>query len=989
MWAVLAFAPLTAQAALPQGVVYMGVVSTASTPKTYFSINSQGRTLAELSVEFFNNELELNSIAVVDLIPLLQHNGESINEVLALDVPNVSAQSIFRITHRFADENQATVSPYSNGQNDIVYWGDIMQTQRASSSSGDRRPSYDRSQSGLNGGQLRIANQNYGKGVSIPSNLGSVSFQNLSTSDINNFVRFKADFGFQYPQDAGSIRTILAQDPGNTFISDVNVTQNIQRWDFAITNDAPASGRLGRNKQMTFWLIAGREVTLGAARFYGAPYQLNRQPQTVTLSNTGGAVPSSTHSITLSASAQAQGPVNYRIVSGQDLATIEGNQLNFKWNKAGTVEVEAYSLGDGSFEPATSARIAYTFDRKSWFEILPAAPNANGAMEQFASVNAKGRTLTELVMETVIERSLELIGEVNLLPNLSNPTCDEEVIVSGTPMVVNDGIYRLRYRFEGDEQTHYGYCFNGTNEIHYWSEVMGNTRASTSSPYENGAYVDQTANGETLRIGDQTYAKGLCIPSGANVVNTRPENLQGYTRFRTDVGFQYGSNGYDSGKTRFIVHSYRSVFDNQIDGSLRTFDYQIVANPENNNQLYTTRTLSFWTGNSGTTVVLGAPRFYREPNMRPNNQTISWPETPLLKFRQPTIIPLAATSSAGLPVRYRIAQGQGYARIVDGNKMEIYQIPDVRDQIVVEAWQPGDHITNAAPMVNYTFEIEHSLEVQPNERVVLNRDETIQEIIIHGNREAVGQVVADGALINARKITFKYTFVPGEWHHIVFPSDINLDNASNLPAKGYTLNNPNSARGAFFIQRFDTKTNAENSNQSPWIPLIDPELKGKTGYVMKLSDNIGKEPVEITFTINNENINLDREALPMMLSLDVSSMRPFSTQDLYIKALGAASNTLKVKVDFQPENPNELPVNHEWALERMRLTVSPDGTSLRMTLPNQDEARVVIMDNKGKKILKAVKYVAPHSIDISDLKHGQYRMAIRYGSATATRTFSK
>lgn len=987
LWAVLSVAPLTAGAVLPQGTVFMGIDAAASTPKVYFSINASGRNLAELSVEFFNNELELVPIAEIDLLPLLSHNGEAVNEVLGLEVPGATSQSIFRFRHRYDDEAEATVSAYSNGTNDIVYWTDCMQVVKASGSS-QYLAVYNTSYTGLNEGKLQIGSQAYANGISVPAAGGWANFKNTNLTDLANFVRFKADFGFQYSQAAGSNDFLIAQDPDNVRIFTGKSTQNIQKFDLPISSEVAAYGRLNNNKVMTFWASPGKEVTLGAPRFYTAPYEINREQQTVSLTTKGGEVPMTVDNVTLSATAQAAGPVFYRIVSGGEVATLEGNVLTPVWGKAGSVTVEAYSMGDGTYSSASSEPVTFTFNRVPWFEMLVTAPDTHGQPAQYVTLNTAGRPLAELALETLNEVTLSKISEVDLLGRLDNVAPNTETVLWATPEGGQDVVYRIRYRFEGDEQPAYSSCSNGANEVHYWTEVMGNERASTSCSFVPGAYVNQATDGTALRIGDNVYAKGLCMPSGANVQNTRSQNLRGYTRFKTDLGFQYGTSGYDSGTIRFIVHNEgRNLFDSQVGGAVRKFEYAIVNGSPSGSELDATKRLSFWTG-AGRTTVLGGARFYREPNFRPENQTITWDDETVLQYNRPATYELSAVSSTGLPVCYTVTEGTDYARIIDGNKLEIFRVPDVDGRIVVEAFQPGSHTVNPAERVSHTYQLVHSLVVRPGERAVLDRDETLQEIVIYGNRESVGQVAVDGAMINARKITFKYTFVPGQWHHLVFPSDINLDQASDLRAKGYALNNPTPYGGGYFVQSFDTRANALNPGESPWVSIEDPVLKGRTGYVMKLSDNLGTDPVEVTFTIDNEQLNLDGGALPMMLSLDLTRMRPYTSQDVYVKALGVASNTLKVKVDFQPEDPESLPVNHEAALEDMRIVITPDASGMRLTLPNQDEARVVILDRKGKRVIKAVKYVSPFLIDISDLRNGEYQVGVRYGEATTTRTIS-
>ena len=42
-------------------------------------------------------------------------------------------------------------------------------------------------------------------------------------------------------------------------------------------------------------------------------------------------------------------------------------------------------------------------------------------------------------------------------------------------------------------------------------------------------------------------------------------------------------------------------------------------------------------------------------------------------------------------------------------------------------------------------------------------------------------------------------------------------------------------------------------------------------------------------------------------------------------------------------------------------------------------------NKKGTKLMKAVRYVAPMVLDLSDLKSGTYQMVINYGDATAVR----
>ncbi|MDE6121311.1 MAG: T9SS type A sorting domain-containing protein, partial [Muribaculaceae bacterium] len=67
------------------------------------------------------------------------------------------------------------------------------------------------------------------------------------------------------------------------------------------------------------------------------------------------------------------------------------------------------------------------------------------------------------------------------------------------------------------------------------------------------------------------------------------------------------------------------------------------------------------------------------------------------------------------------------------------------------------------------------------------------------------------------------------------------------------------------------------------------------------------------------------------------------------------------------------------------VTYTPNRSGIRLTLPDQTPARVGIFDAKGKKMLKAVNYVSPMMIDLSDMPKGKYVVAVIYGPASAMR----
>lgn len=119
--------------------------------------------------------------------------------------------------------------------------------------------------------------------------------------------------------------------------------------------------------------------------------------------------------------------------------------------------------------------------------------------------------------------------------------------------------------------------------------------------------------------------------------------------------------------------------------------------------------------------------------------------------------------------------------------------------------------------------------------------------------------------------------------------------------------------------------------------------------------------------------------------MDLSKCEPETRHTVYVRPTNVKGNTLRVDMRYVPPTKEELPINHAKALETMRVTRADNGASIRLTLPDSSPAKVVIYDRKGRKMLKAVNYVAPMKIDLSDLKHGKYRMVVLYGPAGTER----
>ena len=216
---------------------------------------------------------------------------------------------------------------------------------------------------------------------------------------------------------------------------------------------------------------------------------------------------------------------------------------------------------------------------------------------------------------------------------------------------------------------------------------------------------------------------------------------------------------------------------------------------------------------------------------------------------------------------------------------------------------------------------------------------------------------------------------------------MNIDEVSNLRDLGYELNAP-LGKPSYYILEYDGKNRAENPSASSWKRLKTPYLEARKGYIMGINNVAATDSVEVTFNIDNTAMALSGNSTEFHVSVDLSQCEPQSVQTFYVRPTNVKGNALKMDVEFNPSDYSELPVNHEIALKNARVTHTPGYEGIRITLPDATPAKVAIFDSKGKKLIKAVHYVSPMMIDVSDLKAGEYKAFISYGNAYAEKGFT-
>lgn len=380
-------------------------------------------------------------------------------------------------------------------------------------------------------------------------------------------------------------------------------------------------------------------------------------------------------------------------------------------------------------------------------------------------------------------------------------------------------------------------------------------------------------------------------------------------------------------------------------------------------------------------------RLYLKKDVR-KEQEATWPATEILAYGKPFKHTLDAVFTSGGTGLYYITSGSEYATI-EGNVLNVHTIPtDDSAYIEVAAVQPGTDEYLTSPLSTCRFYVVNDKTVPADGKLVLNNGDEVDELTVYANPSSRGQVVVNNGFASVNKLILKYTFNPGEWNFISFPANASLSQISNLNSLGYTLNG---SQKAFYLCEYNTRSRAEQPSKTAWTKLASDNVIKNKGYIMGVSrsaDNPDNKPVEVTFVFENTTLGFDTSnSGSLNVELNMMQLEPGSEIPVYVMPDdGLKGSPLKVMVKFSPKDISSLPVNYVKALDDARVTFSPNRSGIRLTLPTQDQAKVVIFDSK-EHVVKAVKYVAPYLIDVTDLKPGKYQLYIQYGNATATKPF--
>lgn len=369
-------------------------------------------------------------------------------------------------------------------------------------------------------------------------------------------------------------------------------------------------------------------------------------------------------------------------------------------------------------------------------------------------------------------------------------------------------------------------------------------------------------------------------------------------------------------------------------------------------------------------------------------QEAKWPKTEILTYGKPFTHKLNADFTSGGSCLYYITEGSEYATI-EGDILNVHTIPsDDSTYIEVAAIQPGTDEYQTSDISKCRFYIRNNKIVPRDGRLVLNNGDEVDQLTVYADPKSCGQVVVDNGFAIVKKLILKYTFTPGKWNFISFPANVSLAQISDLNQLGYKFNDQ---QKAFYVCEYNTRSRAEYPEKTAWTRLSTDNVIKNKGYIMGISrsaDNPNNTPIEVTFVFENTTLGIDPSNNGSLnVELNMMQLEPDTEIPVYIMPDdGIKGAPLKVMVRFSPKDISVLPINYANALNDTRITFTPNNAGIRLTLPTQEQAKVIIFDNKNN-IVKAVKYIAPYMIDIRDLKSGRYQIYIQYGNSETIKQF--
>ncbi len=570
------------------------------------------------------------------------------------------------------------------------------------------------------------------------------------------------------------------------------------------------------------------------------------------------------------------------------------------------------------------------------------------------------------------DRLLSLIDSISLNDQLTSAS---KFVVK---LPVKEGtVHKLRVSYKNNEEFYTGYASVDNIEFHPGSEFNSDNYTITNG--FGSPQIDKSFEGGELQTGDIRAGRGFGIHANGSVDMRFSSGL--YDRFTAYAGKQngkYGNISFSLKVNETITYPAQSFSP----GDYYTFDQELDSDA-------TSVRIDIGTSNDGNGADHGSicsPFFFMKESRQAQQIEDEVRLQEIQVFTDTLTVKPSVLTSAGLDCSYTIIRGAEHAE-VRGSNIYISEISAL-DTLIVQAFHPGNTEYQASNPILLKYVFSSRLEVPKDATITLLSGGRYEKIELHSDGSQTGKVVIPQGVVTVDELEIHMDLNPDQWYHFSLPFDLDLIKESNLIALGYDLNGK-SGNTSLEIKEFSESHKSSDPLSNGWVESSATTLKANKGYLLRLANTSQDKPQGLVFTLDNNLMTVLDGSRIVNLSIDLGYAPTNSTQVVYVSPTNVEGDVLRVEIDFQPSSLAELPMNYEQELKQTRVTFTPNREGIRLTLPTQEVAKVAIFKADDFTFVKAVNYVSPNLIDITDLSSGAYAVVVNYGNAQNVLSFEK
>ncbi len=538
-------------------------------------------------------------------------------------------------------------------------------------------------------------------------------------------------------------------------------------------------------------------------------------------------------------------------------------------------------------------------------------------------------------------------------------------------------VHKLRVRYKDNEVFYTGYASVDNKEFHPGSEFDSDNY--TISNGFGSPQIDKSFESGELQTGDIRAGRGFGIHANGSLDMRFSAGL--YDRFTAYAGKQngkYGNISFSLKVNEVITYPAQSFTP----GNYYTFDQELDSDA-------TSVRIDIGTSNDGNGADHGSicsPYFFMKESRQTQQIEDEVRHHKIQVFTDTMTLAPAVSTTAGLDCSYTIVRGTEYAE-VRGGHIFVREVSAL-DTLIIQAFHPGNTEYQATNSILIKYVFSSSLDVPKDETITLLSGGRYEKIILHSDGLQTGRINIPQGVVTVDELEIHMHLNAEQWYHFSLPFDLDLTKESNLADLGFSLNGE-SGKARFEIKEFSESDKASDPTSNGWVESTTTMLRANKGYLFRLANTTQDKAQDLIFTLDNNLMTVLDGSRIVNLSVDLGYAATNSKQVVYVKPSNVEGDVLRVEIDFQPSSSVELPMNYEQELKHARVTYTPNREGIRLTLPTQEVAKVAIFKADDFSFVKAVNYISPNLIDITDLTPGSYELVVKYGGAENIFSFKK